>query len=64
MTDFETQLTQFEKEAAEIQKKENQLRAESQVFHDKFQGFLKENGLTDTFTLPALAMLVARKVKA
>lgn len=64
MTDFEVTLLTLSKEASDLQKKQIELRSEIALFDNKLQGFLKENGLPENFTLPELALLAIRKSRS
>jgi hypothetical protein len=61
MNDFETTLLKLAEEAGSLQKQELTLRTETQLFNQKFMGFLKQNGLPEDFTLPQLALLSVKK---
>ncbi len=61
--EFETQLRQFAVESEALQIRERDLKNDSEFFLQKFQGFMKENGLTQEWTLPQLALLAVKKSK-
>lgn len=61
MNDFEQTISKFVAEGEELQKKEMALRAETDLYSQKWVGFMKASGLPENFTIAHVALLAIKK---
>lgn len=61
MTEFYKALLQYEERFKDMQKKEQALQLEAHTLQSAFQGWLKESGLPEQFTMAEVMTLAVRK---